>query len=906
MYFHGLWPFAFLLIVPLLWWVRSRTLTNFNRRQSMVQAAVRSALVICLVLALTQPIVYHAARWISVVYAVDVSDSVSADSISTAASWIDQANRAGRPDDWRIVAVGRNAAVLQTSDELRALASTALRPGSEQALRPGSGQALRLGSGQALRPGSGQALRPGSGQARGSSPDRSGTNLEAGLTFAWRRFAPNHLKRLVLVSDGRETEGDAVTAAARMARDGVRIYTLPAQPVARRDAWVERVKAHDAVTASEPFRVQVDVFSQTATSGTLEIRHQGAIVATRDMRLSDGSNHVELDARIDREGAAMLDVSWRSPADAVSANNELRLPVFVRQPTRILYVEGRPQSALYLQRALEEGGFAVDVRSPTAMPTSESGLEPYAAVILSDVARSALADRSIAALATYVADRGGGFVMTGGENVFGGPGLSRAGGPTESWRKGYASSDIERILPVTFSVKEDPEDVAVVIVLDKSWSMAGPFIELAKEAAKAAVDVLNDRHQIGVVTFNDSFDWPVQLQSAANRRDIKDRISSIVPSSHTNIFPALESAGLELQKAKAKTKHVILLSDGQTYPDEYEKLVTSMAGSKITVSTVAVGTEADRILLGNIARWGQGRAYALENAHDVPQIFMKEVQNTARQTLVEKPLKPVVRKQAGLFAGLNLAGAPALLGYTATQPKKTAETLLATPTGDPLLARWQYGLGRTVIFTSDVKDRWAVDWLRWSGYGKFWSQLVRDVMAGARPDATLTVTRRGGEARIAIDAIDRSGLPRNLLSPRVEVMRQGPSSTEPNRRSVIDLQQTGPGKYEATVPLSQSEDYVVRLLNEPAARDLALNASSSLVPAAYPEELRVRPPDEALLRAVSAEGAGGFKPAPADLFARQDEMATTPVRLWPFFACLALSLWLGDILLRRVRILEPA
>jgi uncharacterized membrane protein len=873
MFFHRLWPFAFLLIVPLLWWVRSRTHTNFNRRQLMLQTGVRSLLVICLVLALTQPIVYRAAQWISVVYAVDVSDSVSPDSIRAAASWIDQANRAGRPDDWRIVAFGRNASVLQTSDELRKLG------------------ALRAGG-------------PASSRSTGTatSPDRSGTNLEAGLTFAWRRFAPNHLKRLVLVTDGRETEGDALTAAARLARDGVRIYTLPAQPVARRDAWVEHVKAHASVMASEPFRVQVDVYSQAEASGTLEIRDQGAIVATRDVHLSDGSNHVELDARIDHEGAAMLGVSWRSPGDAVTANNELRVPVFVRQPARILYVEGRLQSARYLQRALEEGGFAVDVRPPAEMPTSESGLEPYAAVILSDVARSALADRGIAALSTYVAERGGGFIMTGGENVFGGP-------------KGYASSDIERILPVTFSVKEDPEDVAVVIVLDKSWSMAGPFIELAKAAAKAAVDVLPDRHQIGVVTFNDSFDWPVPLQSASNRRDIKDRISQIVPSSHTNIFPALESAGLELQTAKAKTKHVILLSDGQTYPDEYERLVTGMAAAKVTVSAVAVGSEADRVLLGNIARWGQGRSYALENATDVPQIFMKEVQDTARQTLVEKPLRPVLRKPAALFAGLDLAAAPALRGYTSTQPKKTAEMLLATPTGDPLLARWQYGLGRAAIFTSDVKDRWAVDWLAWSGYGKFWSQLVRDVTSGARPDATLTVTRRDGEGRIAIDAIDRSGLPRDLLSPRVEVVRQELASREPKasgapddgseRGSVIDLHQIGPGRYEATVPLSQTEDYVVRLLNEPAARDLAISASSSLVPAAYPEELRVRPPDEALLRAVSAESGGGFKPAAADLFARHDEMATTPVRLWPFFACLALALWLGDILLRRVRVFEP-
>ena len=160
--------------------------------------------------------------------------------------------------------------------------------------------------------------------------------------------------------------------------------------------------------------------------------------------------------------------------------------------------------------------------------------------------------------------------------------------------------------------------------------MAGSSMELCKAAAQAAIDVLADEQSVGVLTFNDGFNWDVTLRNVGKNRDaIRKKIAAIEPSGHTLIFPAVEQAYLALKDAKARAKHVVLLSDGRSYPDDYEGLVKKMVEAKITVSSIAVGPAADVELLTNIAKWGKGRGYAVADAKEVPQIFVKEAKNAA-------------------------------------------------------------------------------------------------------------------------------------------------------------------------------------------------------------------------------------------------------------------------------------
>jgi uncharacterized protein YegL len=192
---------------------------------------------------------------------------------------------------------------------------------------------------------------------------------------------------------------------------------------------------------------------------------------------------------------------------------------------------------------------------------------------------------------------------------------------------------------VTFERKDQPE-VALIIVLDKSWSMAGAVMELCKAAAQAAIDVLSDEHKVGVVTFNDGLNWDVTVRNVGkNREAIRKAVAAIEPSGHTLIFPAVEQAYLALKDVRARAKHVVLLSDGRSYPDDYEGLVKKMVEAKMTVSSIAVGPAADVELLTNIAKWGKGRSYAVQDAKEVPQIFVKEAKNAVNPSFDEKAVE---------------------------------------------------------------------------------------------------------------------------------------------------------------------------------------------------------------------------------------------------------------------------
>jgi hypothetical protein len=480
---------------------------------------------------------------------------------------------------------------------------------------------------------------------------------------------------------------------------------------------------------------------------------------------------------------------------------------------------------------------------------------------------------------TYVRDLGGGFILAGGENTYGGG-------------DGYSETDIEKILPITFDAKRPHRSVAMIVVLDKSGSMGGPDFAFTKEAARAPLELLTNTDSFGVLAFDSDYFWAAPFQSAENREDIAHAISTIIPGGETDIYPPLEEAYMQLLNDPSEVKHVILLSDGHTAKDPFQMLGEKMAAANITISTVALGTGADKDLLANIARWGKGRAYFVNDAKRVPQVFQDESELTIGTTLREGPFTPVVKKEAQLLKGIDFKTAPRLLGYVATKPKEKAQVLLESDRKDPVLARWQYGLGKTAAFTSDLKDRWAVDWLRWNGYSKFWSQLVRQTMR-AHDDSQLNlrVVRDGDHARVTIDAIEKDGEFRNQINSQLRVLAPDQLVAD------VPIHQIGPGSYEADVALTQNGAYVFRLVGEDGGASRTLTYS-------YPDEYHFYPPSIEALRALSIETNGKFQPQPADIFTTHGETAASPVQLWPYLVGLALLLYVCDVFLRRVRLFE--
>lgn len=456
---------------------------------------------------------------------------------------------------------------------------------------------------------------------------------------------------------------------------------------------------------------------------------------------------------------------------------------------------------------------------------------------------------------------------------------------------------------MTFERRDEPE-VALILVLDRSWSMAGTSMDLCKAAAQAAVDVMTDEQSLGVLTFNDQFAWDIPLRNVGqNRADIRQKIAAIEPGGHTLIFPAVEQSFLALRTAKARAKHVLLLSDGRSYPDDYEGLVAKMVAARITVSTIAVGPSADPDLLRNIAKWGKGRSYQVLDAKELPQIFVKEAKNAATPAFDEKPITAVVKTPAFL-SGLDLSHLPRLKGRTATVLKDSALELVATDDGDPLLAFWPIGLGRTAVFASDVKDCWAADWVTWRGYGPFFSAVARALERRRPPAAALDVVAGPirGDARtvmVSVEARDAAGRRRDLLRPLVRVRAGGSAEQD------VTLRQVAPGRYEAAVLADARQPLTVSLAGAEAEEaQKARGVASRVVLPDLAAEYRFRAPDEEGLRALAAATGGAWRPGPEALASRMSDHRTERHALWPLLLMASLALWFADVLLRRVRLFE--
>ena len=841
--FQATWPLLLLLpALVLVWWARRGSLIAFRPRQLDLMAALRAVALVLVIVAMMQPVLYRTGSWLSTVYLLDVSRSISAQGIEDAIAWIERAEATGVSERSRFVAFGGNARLVDEPGQLR-------------------------------------SIRVADGPAAGAV-DRSRTNLRAALERGVAALPPHHVPRLVLLSDGNATDGQVEQLLQQLQLDEIRLDTRPTPARFEADTWIESVRVPSTVTAGRPFRVVIEIYAQTNARGTITILAGEQPLVAEQIDVEPGASSVTLPAVLENAGPQTLQVRLQVAGDPEPDNNRAEVSLYARAQAKVLYIEGRPESSQHLAEALRQGGLDVNVATPPQIPTRAATLEPYAAVIVSDVLADAISPASMRALATYVEQLGGGLIVAGGESVFG--------------EKGYADTLIETIMPVWFKAEREPKDMVLVIALDKSYSMVGDKMALAKEASKAAVRQLEDEQQFGLLAFDYHFYWPVPIQSADDKAGIEQRISGIEASSPTNIYPALQDIYESLLAIDAEVKHVILLSDGKTYEDDYEGLVTKMTEAEITVSTVAVGDKADRELLGNIARWGKGRAYYIQDPSRVPEIFIDETQMAQGITIEEGgEIVTVVRNKIETLAGLDLERAPPLLGYVRTMPKEHAEVVLEADgeEPDPILVRWQYGLGRTVLFASDVKNRWSARWLEWEGYGKFWTQLVRETMRQSDDgELELSLLRSAGTATVTLDLVDERGRFRNAQRPTADVVR-GDGETYS-----VALLQVAPGRYQASFASPESEALAVRW------RAAAGTALERRLLARPPAETGYRAPDESLLRRLAAATGGIFDPTLEQLRAADGRSVVRPLRLWPGLAALALALYLVNMLLRRIRV----
>lgn len=801
------------------------------------------------------------------VFLIDKSDSMPAQAVLTAEDYVRQALHAMGPDDQAAVIVfGGDALVerpMSRARELGAITSAPLTNATD------IGQAVRLGL----------ALYP-----------------------------PGAARRMVILSDGADTSGNAssLTEIARLAAaSGVQIEVVPFLKKSGPEVLITNTSAPSHLRQGESF--SLDITLQATQPGAAGVRVlEGSQVAYEGRyNLSSGSQTFSLPLKAGQPGFTRYRVQISSEKDQYYQNNEMDAYSQVEGPPKVLLVapppgekmgflaEVRPDESTALVNALKAANIQVEVAPPSRLPADLPGLAEYSSVILVDVPARELSDRQMQSIQSYVRDLGGGLVAVGG--------------PTSYGVGGYFQTPLEETLPLEMQIKDQQRrpSLTMVFIIDHSGSMSETSggtvkLELAKEAAIRSVKLLAPMDHVGVIAFDETASWVVPITDLSDPGRVINAIGSIRSGGGTDILGGVQAMARVLPSDDSKVKHVILLTDGGADPSGIPELVSSLNKQYgITLSTVGVGNDAAPYL-EQLAQIGGGRYHFAANPASIPSIFTEETTLATRSYIIEEPFYPKLASSSPILSGIDKI--PPLYGYVGTSAKSAAQTILVSDKKDPILAAWQYGLGKSVAFTSDASGRWAKDWVQWQSFPTFWAQVVRYTMGNlSASNLNVQVELQGKEARLQVDALQPSEAGSNLYlngySMKANVV--GPDG----KVTTTELQQVAPGRYEGSFqPVSQGA-YLIRITGEPGSsgsQAAPLASTAGWVLSYSPEYRQLESNPDLLLQLASLTGGKIASGDPGQAFAHTlpSQQASRPISSWLLMlAALLLPL---DIAVRRL------
>jgi Ca-activated chloride channel family protein len=849
-------------IVAIGWLAASRTLPRGRRIGSLV---IRLVLVTCLILTLAGMRLALPSDRLSVVFLLDASASMLDATRDELVEWA-RASVRDKPegDAAGVVVFGANALVDRLPSELSELADPASQPvvGATDV-----GAAVRLAA----------AIMPAGTQGR-----------------------------IVLLSDGNDTGGEAEEAIAAAVTRGIRLdVALPADESAA-EVLVDAVDAPNGARVGETIDLSVRVRSTITTDATLRLLADGATIATRELSLEPGVTTVPVAVTAESAGFHVFRAVIEPADDRFTENNAADAYVLVTGEPQVLVATDDATRAADLVASLTDGSLEVTVVPSTGVPSSLATLAGYDSIVLDNVEADALGDDTMAALQVYVRDLGKGLVMVGGRDSYG------AGG--------YLGTPIEETMPVYMTVRdrERSPDVAMVAVVDQSGSMADCHctgdsrdtanpsgqrgfekVDIAKEAILRAAEALAPTDQLGVVTFNENAHWA--LRTAPIDFGALEAGLGFGADGNTNIYAGLKAAYDDLIRNPATLRHIILITDGWSTSGAYDELLTDMRAAGITLSTIGTGGGSAEILR-RLAEESGGRYYDAGDATTIPDIFLRETIRQAGEQVVEEDFQPIPSSPSEILEGLDAGRLPPLRGYNATTPKGSATVSLLTGREDPLLAQWQYGLGRAVAWTSDARQAWATPWIGTPEFGTLTAQLVAWTLPPQDAEGIdVRFSPAGnGELNVEVTSIDDDGAPRNFYRT---ILRLVSPELEPTQTV---LEQTGPGRYAGTVRAEDPGAYLVRVAQtfEDETRTDAASRTLGLVSPAADEFRRLGIDADALARYAQAGGGRTLDPADETtmeaLWRHDIEASAFPTPIWPWLLLLAILLVPLDVGVRRV------
>ncbi len=719
---------------------------------------------------------------------------------------------------------------------------------------------------------------------------RDGTNLEAAVRRALAELPADTASRLVLVSDGVQTRGDILAAAATAVAADVPIDVVPLDQKTFPDVRVVSVRSPTHADEGEAMDLRVVTASTQDAELDVRVKRDGTVIHTGKVKVASGEDVLRLREVASEPGLHRYDVEVTAtdPAkDGSPEDNAGSTFVRVRGPALALILEGDSGKGALLGGALEANGFRTVERGATGVPADIGAFAGYDLVVLSDIRASDLSTTQLDALASYTRDLGGGLMLMGGDRSMG-PG-------------GYARTPVEEVSPVAFDLKEEKRraSLAEVIAIDYSGSMGMMVggqtkLALANEASARSASLLGSGDRLGVEHVDTRVAWTVPLGPVNDVNAIGSKIRAVSVGGggiYTDV--ALEAGYAALEKETVNLKHLLLFADG----DDAEQiigcraLVTGASSKGMTTSVISLGHGKDSAELEVLSKLGGGRFYLIDDATKLPAVFTQETILAARSSIKEEPFKVGVGAPSPAIKNVDFKDAPQLRGYVVSVPKSRATVSLTGPEGDPILASWSVGIGRSAAFTSDFKDRWGAPWTKWPAGVKMMGQLGRDTARKADdPRVRLESDATGGELHVRADVVGDDG--RAQTFRRLTVHVAGPDGFARD----VSLEAIGAGRYGASVPLSRPGTYVATAKDEASGE--AVGTTGAVLSAG--EELRPTGSDRLLLSRITTMTGGKMRDTLAGLYDDRAARRFAYTPLLPLLSLIAACTMLMGVAARRL------
>lgn len=851
------WLLWFILLVPAIVYLLARL--GRKRRAPRITFWLRASILALLLISLAGPLLAFNGQQVTTVFAIDRSNSIQQESSDAANAWVTKAiQNAGPGDAAAIIGFG-------SQPELDvAPANTHGIPDSWAPAKP--------------------------------TVDGDTTDIASALALA-RALPVGEARRIVLLSDGAENQNHALEQADQAAADGIPIDVVPLSGVDPGDLRLVNLTGPSALWQGDPLSVLATLSSGPGGPVQLQLLVDGTVASTQQVTLPPGSTSFTLSHPALSAGfhAIAVHISGSQEIDHIPANDDGALGVVVRDRPAVLLISPDGGDPARLKAALESQRASIKVVTPNQVPAIQADLATYQAIVLNNVPAWTLSEQQQMAIVSRT-QNGGGLIAVGGSASFG-PGS-------------YAGTTLEKALPVTVKVTDGRQRprVAVMIVVDKSGSMSyDPTsggvskIDLAKEGILSAASALTKGDQIGVIAFNDAPSWALPVMALTGPGDqarIKDAISPLVADGGTELYPALRLAYDSLRNVNADVRHIILLSDGRSHSgtqETYDRLITDIGSDRITLSSIALGSDADVDLLQHLAVKGGGQYHYVDKPSEIPSITFQEAQSAGSQSVIRGTFTPIQQQPSPMLTGIDPKTIPGVGGYDFTAARPNAQVVLASDRGDPLLVKWQLGLGRVATWTGDDGSDFSNSWATWNDYGPFWGNVLRWTLPDPENQGiSASATRDGADAVVTVDtsSANGAGSPVNLSNQPAVISRMGGADLS------VTLIAAGPGKYQYRVPKV-----------EPGAYALTIPATGTTLAYTVENSPEWQPSTEGvpLLQSIAARTGGqvrsldGSTTSGAGLFAHSSGATQAPGAIrpvWQYPLLLALGLYLLEMAIR--------